>query len=125
MDFAETIIPNALIIQLRREEESLENISQYYVVCKDESDKYSALANIFGTISIGQTFIFCGTKRAAAFLKDKLVRDGHAVGLITGDLPVEDRTYVLKRFKEGDERVLIATNVLARGIDVEQVTVVS
>lgn len=122
MNFAETIIPNALIIQLKREEESLENISQYYVKCQNESEKYNALANIFGTISIGQTFIFCQTKRAANFLKEKLVADGHAVGLITGDLTVEERTQILKRFKDGDERVLITTNVLARGIDVEQVS---
>lgn len=125
MNFAETIIPNALIIQLKREEESLENICQYYVKCNDEEEKYTALANIFGTISIGQTFIFCGTKRSASMLKERLTRDGHAVGLITGELPVEERSQVLKRFKEGDERVLIATNVMARGIDVEQVTVVS
>lgn len=124
MDFAETIIPNAIIIQLKREEESLENIAQYYVLCNNEMDKYSALANIFGTISIGQTFIFCQTKRSANFLKEKLEKDGHAVGLITGDLSVEERTSILKRFKDGDERVLITTNLMARGIDVEQVTVV-
>ena len=124
MNFAETVVPNALILQLKREEESLENISQYYVKCQNESEKYTALANIFGTISIGQTFIFCQTKRSANFLKEKLQRDGHAVGLITGDLTVEERTQILKRFKDGDERVLITTNVLARGIDVEQVTVV-
>ncbi|KAK4336524.1 hypothetical protein RND71_044240 [Anisodus tanguticus] len=124
MKFAETIIPDALIIQLKREEESLENITQYYVVCKDENDKYIALANIFGTVSIGQTFIFCHTKRSANALKTKLEGDGHAVSLITGDLSVEERTDILKRFKNGDERVLITTNLMARGIDVEQVTVV-
>jgi len=124
MNFAETIIPDPLILQLKREEESLENIDQYYVICQNETDKYTALANIFGSISVGQTFIFCHTKRSANFLKEKLERDGHAVGLITGDLTVEQRTEVLKRFKDGDERVLISTNLMARGIDVEQVTVV-
>ena len=124
MNFAETVVPNALIIQLKREEESLENIAQYYVKCQNESEKYAALANIFGTIAIGQTFVFCQTKRSANYLRDKLSRDGHAVGLITGDLTVEERTEILKRFKDGDERVLITTNVMARGIDVEQVTVV-
>lgn len=91
MNFAETIIPNALIIQLKREEESLENISQYYVLCDNETEKYTALANIFGTISIGQTFIFCQTKRSANFLKERLERDGHAVGLITGKLEANSK----------------------------------
>ena len=45
-------------------------------------------------------------------------------GLISGELTVEERTAVLQRFREGNERVLIATNLMARGIDVDQVTVV-
>jgi ATP-dependent RNA helicase DDX19/DBP5 len=124
ISFAEMIVTNAVVIKLRREDESLENIMQYYVECRSEDDKYKALANIFGTISIGQTFIFVHTKRSAAFLKEKLEKDGHAVGLITGDLTVEERTKVLQRFRDGDERVLISTNLMARGIDVDQVTVV-
>lgn len=124
MRFAETIIPNAIVMQLKKEEESLHNISQFYVQCDNQEAKYSALANIFGTLSIGQAFIFCHTKRSANFLRERLTSDGHAVGLITGDLSVEERTEILKRFKDGDERVLITTNLMARGIDVEQVTVV-
>jgi ATP-dependent RNA helicase DDX19/DBP5 len=50
--------------------------------------------------------------------------DGHAVGLLTGDITVEQRITVLNRFREGKEKLLITTNVCARGIDVEQVTVV-
>lgn len=124
ISFAEMIVTNAAVIRLRREEESLENIMQYYVMCKNEDEKYKALANIFGTLSIGQMFIFCHTKRSAAFLKEKLCKDGHSVGLITGDLTVEERTQVLQRFRDGNDRVLISTNLMARGIDVEQVTVV-
>lgn len=122
--FAETIVPNPVVIHLKREEENLKNIAQYYVHCKNEEEKYVCLANIFGTLNIGSTFIFCHTKKSAKFLKEKLEKDGHAVGLITGDLTVQERADILKRFKDGDERVLITTNLMARGIDVEQVTVV-
>jgi ATP-dependent RNA helicase DDX19/DBP5 len=73
---------------------------------------------------MGQAFIFCATKKSAGWLSDKLVKDGHAVGLITGDLTVEERTQVIQRFRDGNERVLISTNLMARGIDVDQVTVV-
>ena len=124
MDFAEMIVPNPVIIRLKREEESLDNINQYWVECHSENEKYLALANIFGTISMGQAFIFCHTKKSAAWLADKLKKDGHSVGLITGDLTVEERTDVVQRFREGNERVLISTNLMARGIDVDQVTVV-
>lgn len=124
MEFAEMIVPNPVIIRLKREEESLENINQYYVECPSEQDKYHSLANIFGTISMGQAFIFCHTKKSAAWLAEKLQKDGHAVGLISGDLTVEERTAVIQRFRDGNERVLISTNLMARGIDVDQVTVV-
>ena len=74
MEFAESLIRDPVIIKLKREEESLENINQYYVYCHNESEKYTALANIFGTISMGQAFIFCHTKASAASLAEKLRR---------------------------------------------------
>ncbi|XP_015787451.1 DEAD-box helicase Dbp80 [Tetranychus urticae] len=124
MEFAEQIVKDPVIIRLKKEEESLENIEQFYVLCNSDVDKYKALANLFGTLTIGQVFIFCQTKKAAAWLTDKLRKDGHSVGIITGDLTVEERTEVINRFRDGVERVLIATNLMARGIDVDQVTVV-
>ena len=124
MQFAECIAPNAIIIKLEREKESLDNIQQFYIQCYNDHEKYKALANLFGTISMGQAFIFCATKKSASWLAEKLRKDGHAVGLISGDLTVEERTAVLQRFRDGNERVLIATNLMARGIDVDQVTVV-
>lgn len=53
-----------------------------------------------------------------------MTKDGHAVAVLTGDLTVEQRIAVLDRFRCGKEKVLITTNVLSRGIDVEQVTIV-
>lgn len=54
----------------------------------------------------------------------KLVNDGHSVAVLSGELTVEQRLAVLDRFRAGLEKVLITTNVLSRGIDVEQVTIV-
>jgi ATP-dependent RNA helicase DDX19/DBP5 len=122
--FASDIVPNAIEIHLRREEQSLANIQQLFIVTRTEEDKYRALANIFGTISIGQTFIFCQTKKSANYLAQKLSNDGHQVGMISGDLTVEQRTQALLDFKEGRQRVMISTNLMARGIDIDQVTVV-
>jgi ATP-dependent RNA helicase DDX19/DBP5 len=124
MEFADMIVPNPVIIKLKREEESLDNIKQYFVECPNEQAKYEALANFFGTLDIGQTFIFCATKKSASWLANKLKKDGHAVGLISSELTVEERAAALKKFRDGEERVMICTNVMARGIDVDQVTVV-
>lgn len=59
MNFAEHIVQNPITIRLKREEESLDNIEQYYVRCNSQQDKYTALANIYGTVGVGQAIIFC------------------------------------------------------------------
>lgn len=124
MEFAEAIVSNPVVIRLKREEESLDNIKQYYVQCRNQDEKYQAITNIYGVISIGQAMIFCHTRKTAQWLAERMTKDGHAVALLSGDLTVEQRIAVLDRFREGKEKVLITTNVLSRGIDVEQVTLV-
>lgn len=59
MRFAETIITNPIILKLLREEECLESIEQYYVECKNLEEKYVAITNIYGVITIGQAMFFC------------------------------------------------------------------
>jgi len=112
------------IIRLRREEESLDTIDQYWIQCESEEAKYRSIANIYGAVIIGQTMIFCQTRKTASWLSQKMSADGHAVAMLSGELSVEDRIKVLDRFRDGKEKVLITTNVMARGIDVEQVSVV-
>lgn len=124
MKFAQAVVPNPITIRLRREEESLDNIKQVYILCRSQDDKFQALSNIYGTISIGQSMIFCHTKKTASWLAEKMTQEGHAVALLSGQLEVEQRAAVINRFRDGKEKVLITTNVSARGIDVEQVTVV-
>lgn len=59
MEFAEIIVSNPIIIRLLKEEECLDNIKQYYVKCNNIDEKYQAITNIYGVISIGQAIIFC------------------------------------------------------------------
>ena len=59
MNFAKQIIRKPLILRLKREEESLDNIKQFYIKCNTNEDKYMSLANIYGTITVGQAMIFC------------------------------------------------------------------
>lgn len=64
------------------------------------------------------------TRKTAGWLSGKMSQDGHSVAVLSGELTVEQRLAVLDRFRAGLEKVLITTNVLSRGIDVEQVTIV-
>ncbi|XP_067419456.1 ATP-dependent RNA helicase DDX25 isoform X1 [Emydura macquarii macquarii] len=124
LQFAEQIIPDPNIIKLRREEMTLTNIRQFYFLCENKKDKYKALCNIYGSITVGQAIIFCQTRRNAKWLSVELTRDGHEVSVLSGELTVEQRAAVIQRFRDGKEKVLITTNVCARGIDVKQVTIV-
>ena len=67
MEFANTIVSNPTTITVPREEESLDNIKQYYVVCQSLEDKYQAITNIYGVITIGQAMIFCRVRFAILF----------------------------------------------------------
>ena len=113
-------LTRTLFNRLRREEESLDNIGQYWVQCETEELKYNAIANIYGVVTIGQAMIFCQTRKTASWLVEKMTKDGHAVALLSGELSVEDRIQVLDRFRDGLEKILITTNVMSRGIDIEQ-----
>ena len=124
MDFAENIVSNPVTIKLRREEESVSNIKQYYVNCDNPDAKYRSIANIYGVITIGQAIIFCHTRKTASWLVEKMTGEGHAVALLSGELSIDQRIQVLDRFRDGLEKILITTNVLSRGIDIEQVTIV-
>jgi ATP-dependent RNA helicase DDX19/DBP5 len=59
--------------------------------------------------------IFLQTRKTASWLAEKMSGDGHAVALLSGDLTIDQRIAVLDRFRDGKEKVLITTNVLARG----------
>ncbi|XP_051668564.1 ATP-dependent RNA helicase DDX25 isoform X2 [Manacus candei] len=122
--FAERIIPDPIVIKLREEELTLSNIRQYFMVCQNSEEQYKALCNLYGSFTIGQVMIFCQTRRLADWLSEKMSRDGHQVATLTAELTVVQRASVIQRFREGKEKVLIATNVCARGIDVQQVTTV-
>ncbi|XP_070824564.1 ATP-dependent RNA helicase DDX19A isoform X2 [Chaetodon trifascialis] len=122
--FAERVVPDPNIIRLKREEESLDTIKQFYVLCKEKEDKFTALCNLYGSLTIAQAIIFCHTRKIAAWLTANLTEEGHQVALLSGELTVEQRAAIIERFRNGKEKVLVTTNVCSRGIDVEQVSLV-
>uniref|UniRef100_A0A1B0A5B2 RNA helicase n=1 Tax=Glossina pallidipes TaxID=7398 RepID=A0A1B0A5B2_GLOPL len=123
MSFAQFTISKANLIRLPREQESLSNVRQYYVHCRSIEEKLQAIQNVFKS-STGQAIIFCHTRKTAAWLAEKMHANGYSVAMLTGDLMVGQRLKVLDYFRSGLRKMLITTNVLARGIDVEDVTVV-
>ncbi|KAG9472629.1 hypothetical protein GDO78_018296 [Eleutherodactylus coqui] len=122
--FAERIVPDPNIIKLKKEELTLKNIRQFYDFCENREAKYRALINMCRSITIAQAIIFCQTRRTANWLSQEMASDGHVVALLSGELITAQRADIIQRFRDGKKKVLITTNVCARGIDVEQVSVI-
>jgi len=122
--FAVRFAPNANQISLKTEELSVEGIKQFYMDCKDENQKFEILSAIYGLLTIGQSIIFVSRRDVADMLGRKMTNEGHKVIVLHGKFEAEDRDKVMDAFRTGKAKVLITTNVLARGIDVLQVNLV-
>ena len=87
---------------------------------KLELTKLNPSANLLSR-NVELHFVFLQTRKSASWLATKMTAEGHSVALLSGEITVEQRLAVLNRFRDGKEKLLITTNVCARGIDVEQV----
>mmetsp|Transcript_24637 Transcript_24637/g.61537 ORF Transcript_24637/g.61537 Transcript_24637/m.61537 type:complete len:503 (+) Transcript_24637:214-1722(+) len=126
-ELALKLAPNANQITIKREQLSLDSIKQYYFDCRggDRNRRFEVLSEIYAYLTIGQSIIFVRTRRDASELTEKMRAEGHTVSLLFGgDMLPEERDRVIDEFRQGTTKVLITTNVLARGVDVLQVTVV-
>lgn len=123
--FAQKMVPDPKItIKLKPEELSLDKIQQYFIDCKNEEGKFKILSDIFGFISVGSTVIFVHTRRTAQELYKRMKAEGHQVSVLHGEMEGADRDKVLDDFRTNRTRILITTNVLARGIDILQISLV-
>ena len=115
MDFARTIIPNPIVLRLKREKQTLDNIGQFYIRCYDQEQKYQAIEQIYAHLIIGQAIIFCRTRSTARALAVRMANQQHSVRELTGALNIDQRASIINQFRERMFNVLISTNVTARG----------
>lgn len=111
-------------ILVKTEEVTLEGIKQYYIDVIQDNYKYDILCDLYKTISVSQTIIFCRTKQRVEMLQQQLNDNNYAVTSIHSDLTTQEREHIIQNFKSGHSRILIATDLIARGIDVQQVSLV-
>jgi len=123
-EFAAKVCPDATEIRLKPSEVMLNRIMQLNCHVDEKHDKYSLVRSVFRTLSVGQAFIFTNTIRTCEELSKRMMEDGFSVSMLHGRLSNEDRDKVIDMFKKGKSRVLVSTNVISRGIDVLQVSLV-
>ncbi|WWD08418.1 ATP-dependent RNA helicase eIF4A [Kwoniella europaea PYCC6329] len=111
-------------ILVKKDELTLEGIRQFYIAVEKEEWKLDTLCDLYETVTITQAVIFCSTRRKVDWLTQKLHEREFTVSAMHGDMDQAQREVIMKEFRSGSSRVLIATDLLARGIDVQQVSLV-
>ncbi|KAI6671760.1 hypothetical protein NL676_006645 [Syzygium grande] len=111
-------------ILVKREELTLEGIKQFHVNVEKEEWKLETLCDLYETLAITQSVIFVNTRRKVDWLTDKMRSRDHTVSATHGDMDQNTRDIIMREFRSGSSRVLITTDLLARGIDVQQVSLV-
>ncbi|XP_055333344.1 ATP-dependent RNA helicase DDX19A-like [Paramacrobiotus metropolitanus] len=124
MDFAKKIVRDPELITVKTEDLSLENIHQYYMKLGSDDEKIKALRSLYGVVTVDNAMVFCRSREMAHRIYDALKPDGHPIGILSGDMDVQARATAIEHFREGRDRLLITTNVSARGIDVMSVNLV-
>jgi len=124
LDMTKKFMNSPINILVKQEELTLQGINQFYVNCEKEQWKYETLCDLYNDINITQAVIFCNSRRKVDWLTDRMARDNFTVSATHGSLNPEDRRKIMEEFRTGSSRVLITTDLLARGIDVQQVSVV-
>ncbi|KAG9014895.1 RNA helicase required for poly(A+) mRNA export [Tulasnella sp. JGI-2019a] len=123
-NFAVRFAPTADEIKLKQEELSVEGIRQLFMDCKDEQKKYDVLVQLYNILTIGQSIIFCKKRETADVISRRMTDEGHQVVSLHGAKDAAERDQVIDDFRDGKCKVLITTNVIARGIDILQVNMV-
>ncbi|KAL8579646.1 Eukaryotic initiation factor 4A-II [Nucella lapillus] len=111
-------------ILVKKEELTLEGIRQFYVQVEREEWKLDTLCDLYETLTITQAVIFCNTRRKVDWLTEKMHSRDFTVSAMHGDMDQKERDVIMREFRTGSSRVLITTDLLARGIDVQQVSLV-
>ncbi|ATZ80870.1 eukaryotic translation initiation factor eIF-4A [Bodo saltans virus] len=112
---------NPVEIFIHTDKIKVDLIKNYVTEAGEYYKKFGVLLNLYKNINICQSVIFVNTINSAISLSKKLEKHGHSVGVLHGKLSGKERITILKNFRNTQTRVLIATDVIARGIDIEKI----
>ncbi len=111
-------------ILVKNDELTLEGIRQYYINLEQNEFKFDTLCDLYSGFSVSQSIIYCNSKKIVDVLSNKLINNNFSVASIHGDMTQSMRDKIVKEFRDGQSRVLITTDLLSRGIDIQQISIV-
>ena len=111
-------------IFVKRDQLTLEGILQYYVDVGHSDYKFDTICDLYDALNVSQSVIFCSTVRRVDILTEEMRKKDFTVSAIHGKMTQQERREIMSQFRSGQIRFLIATDLVARGIDVHGVSVV-
>jgi len=124
LEMAQKFMNDPVKVLVKRDELTLEGIKQFFVAVEREDWKFDTLCDLYDTLTISQAVIFCNTRQKVDWLAKQMRSRQFTVSAMHGDMPQNVRESIMKEFRSGSSRVLIATDIWGRGIDVQQVSLV-
>jgi len=124
LDMTRKFMNEPVRVLVKRDDLTLEGIKQFFVAVEREEWKFDTLCDLYDTLTITQAVIFCNTKRKVDWLANKMREANFTVSAMHGDMPQRERDSIMSEFRSGASRVLIATDIWGRGLDVQQVSLV-
>jgi len=124
LDVTKKFMRDPIQILIKKDELTLEGIRQFYIRIEREEWKFETLCDLYDTVNITQAVIFCNTRRKVEDLTKQMTQKSFTVSCMHGEMEQSERDEIMRAFRSGSSRVLITTDLLARGIDVQQVSVV-
>ncbi len=123
-ELTEKFLRHPVKILVKADQLTLQGIAQYYINLEDDLQKYETIKDLFSSLTVSQAIIYCNSTRRVDDLQEAMTSDNFPVKKIHGKMPDDERKAVHKEFKAGGCRVLITSDLFARGIDVQQVSIV-
>ena len=124
LDITNLFMKNPLRILVKRDELTLDGIKQFFIHVEQDKWKFDTLCDLYETLTITQAVIFCNTKERVEWLAAKMKAAHFTVSYIHGSMVQKERDRIMSEFRNGNYRVLIASDIWGRGLDVQQVSLV-
>lgn len=124
LEMTEKFMDDPARILVRRDEITVDSIGQYYILVEEEKHKFDTIMELYDSMTVSLAVVFCNTRKKVEALCKRMAREKHTVLGMHGDMPQAERDAIMQQFKEGKCRVLITTDLWARGIDVERISLV-
>jgi len=124
LEVSQRFMRDPVRILVKKDELTLEGIKQFYIAVEKEEWKLDTLCDLYETLTITQAIIYCNTRRKVDWLQEQMQERDFTVSCMHGDMDQRERDIIMREFRSGSSRVLITTDLLARGIDVQQVSLV-